>query len=107
MMRFNPDGTFVMDPDGGLFAGRQAVWGSYRLDGALLTTTAEGGYVCETDPSDRASWVASIAADGKLRLALKPGSRCPDGDGDVWIARRVLLDIGLPSLPPGVVPASD
>ena len=107
MMRFNRDGTFAMDPQGELFGGRQAVRGSFRLDGAVLTTTVEGGWACEADLGGSASWLASLPADGRLHLALQRDSRCPDGDGDVWIARRVLLDVGLPASPPGVAPASD
>nr|CAA9362325.1 MAG: hypothetical protein AVDCRST_MAG46-3391 [uncultured Nocardioidaceae bacterium] len=30
-------------------------------------------------------------------MALKPGSTCPDGTWQVWIARRVLNDDGLPA----------
>ncbi|MGY1809287.1 hypothetical protein ACI8AF_18125 [Blastococcus sp. SYSU D00669] len=107
MIRFDPDGTFVMDPQGGLFTGRPAVWGSYRVDGALLTTTAEDGWACEPGPGGTATWLASVPAEGELRLALQPGSRCPQGEGDVWLTRRVLLAPGLPSPTPGSVPAPD
>ncbi|MGY1616774.1 hypothetical protein ACI797_08510 [Geodermatophilus sp. SYSU D00691] len=107
MIRFDPDGTYVMDPQGGLFTGRPAVRGSYRVDGAVLTTTAEGGWACGAGPGETATWLASIPADGELRLALQPGSRCPEGDGDVWLTRRVLLAPGLPSPTPGSVPAAD
>ena len=104
LMRFNPDGTFVVDPEGGLFSGDQGVWGTYRLHGELLTIRTEGGYAsCPRDATTTAR--AAIRPDESLSLAWLRGT-CPESNGDVWIARRVLRNVGLPSRPPGVEPAS-
>ena len=103
LMRFNRDGTFVADPEGGLFSGDQALWGPYRLRGARLTIDIEGGYGC--GPGSTATARAAIRSDNTLSLAWLHGG-CPEANHDVWILRRVLLDVGLPALPPGVGPAS-
>jgi len=102
LMRFNRDGTFVADPEGGLFSGDQALWGSYRLRGSRLTIDVEGGYGC--GPGSTSTARAGIRADGTLTLAWLRGA-CPRARGDVWILRRVLLDVGLPARPAGVGPA--
>jgi hypothetical protein len=103
LMRFNPDGTFVADPEGGLFSGDQALWGPYDLHGRLLTIDIEGGYGCR--PGSTATARAAIRSANSLSLAWLRGG-CPDAHGDVWILRRLLLDVGLPPRPPGVGPAS-
>ncbi len=101
LLRFDPDGTFVADPRGSLFSGRQGVWGRYRLDGELLTTDVTGGYGC--DPGQRAVWRVGLQADGRLRMVWVRGS-CPESTRGVWLSRRVLRDVGLPSRPPGRAP---
>lgn len=103
LMRFNRDGTFVADPEGGLFSGDQALWGPYRLHGARLTIDIEGGYGC--GPGSTATARAAIRSDNTLSLAWLRGG-CPDANDDVWILRRILLDVGIPTRPPGVGPAS-
>ena len=103
LVRFDPGGTFVADHEGGLFSGRQDVWGTYRLEEALLTTEVEGGVACS--PGEGATWRAATYHDNRLSLAWVRGT-CPnDGHGDLWILRRLLLDAGLPTRAPGVVPA--
>ena len=102
-MRFNRDGTFVADPEGGLFSGDQALWGPYRLHGRLVTIDIEGGYGCRRGSTATAR--AATISDNTLSLAWLRGG-CPDAHGDVWILRRLLLDVGLPARPPGVGPAS-
>jgi hypothetical protein len=94
LMRFNRDGTFAADPEGLLFAGGQAVRGTYRVDGALLRITAKAGYACLR--GERNTWRASISADGRLQMAFVRGRGCSTRAGEVWIARRVLADTGLP-----------
>ena len=96
LIRFDPDGTWVGDAFGELLGDDKAVWGTYRLDGRFLVTSPEGGHWEECLPGNVATWRVSIASDGRLLMALKPGSKCPDGEWDVWIAQRVLLNEGLP-----------
>lgn len=105
MMRFEPDGRWVVDAYGELFGDDKALWGTYRLDGRFLETHPEGGH-WGCDPGAVARWRVSITPDDRLLMALEPGSTCPDGEWDVWIARRVLLDEGLPPPLAGVAPTS-
>ena len=103
LMRFNPDGTFVADPEGGLFSRDQGVYGTYQLDNLTLTTTRQGGYAsCR---SGETAWRVTLGSAGRLLMAWERG-QCPDGPGDVWIARRILRDVGLPAQPPGTAPAT-
>lgn len=102
LMRFSDDGTFVADPEGGLFSGDQGVWGSYRINDELLTTDVKGGYGCP--PASGTVWRVNLLPDDRLSMTVVRGD-CPDGTNEVWIARRVLRDVGLPSRPPGVPPA--
>ena len=102
LMRFSDDGTFVADPEGGLFSGDQGVWGSYRVTDELLTTDVKGGYGCPAGSGT--VWRINLLPDDRLSLTVVRGD-CPDGVDNVWIARRVLRDVGLPERPPGVPPA--
>ena len=99
LMRFNADGTYVWDPEGGLFSGDRAVWGTYQIRGRLLVMMPQGGFAC--GPRDISTWRAAVDdQEDALTMVGQRGSRCPDGEG-VWIARRVLLDDGLPTEPVG------
>ena len=102
LMRFSDDGTFVADPEGGLFSGDQGVWGRYRVKDELLTTDVKGGYGCPG--ASGTVWRISLLPDDRLSMTVVRGD-CPDGPNQVWIARRVLRDVGLPGRPPGVPPA--
>ena len=104
LLRFNPDGTYAMDFDGGLLSPDPALYGTYRLRGASLTTVAEGGYgFFAGDPCDTTDrFQATLRSDRRLSLASVRG---PCADGRVWIARRVLRDVGLPAAPGGRGPA--
>jgi hypothetical protein len=97
LIRFAPDGTFVVDPYGELFGDDIALWGNYRLHGRFLIMTPAGSGAWGCGPDGRATWRASIADDERLRLALKPSGACRDDPWQVWIARRVLNDHGLPT----------
>jgi len=98
LMRFTSDGTYVWDFEGSLFlsSGNQAVRGSYHIRGRQLVFMPEGGFC---PPRDISTWRTTVDdRAGVLTMVGQRGSRCPDGEG-VWIARRVLVDDGLPSEP--------
>lgn len=103
LMRFDRDGTFVVDPEGGLFSGDRGVWGDYRLDGEVITLVTDGGYAC--GPGSEATARVSVRYENQLVLAWT-GGNCPDGHREVWLARRVMRDVGLPERPPGVPPGA-
>jgi hypothetical protein len=45
----------------------------------------------------------SLQADGRLAMAFLAGT-CPAEPGGLWVARRVLSDLGLPGRLPGARP---
>ena len=103
LMRFEADGTYAWDPDGALFAGEQAAWGTYQIHGRLLVMRPEGGYFCGR--GEIATWRPAVDdQDGVLTMVWR--RICPDEDGvsphplgphAVWIARRVLPGRALPA----------
>jgi hypothetical protein len=101
LMRFEPDGTFVGDDEGALFSGRPAVRGRWRLRDELLTIDVTGGDGCPT--GRQTVWRVAAQPHDRLRLVWLRGT-CPVGNGYVWLARRVLHDVGLPDRSPGVPP---
>ncbi len=95
LMRFSPDGSFVGDRQRGLFSRDPSVYGRYHLRGLTLAITRQGGHACSPG---KTAWRATIRSDGRLSMAWRRGT-CPDGPDDVWIARRILRDVGLPARP--------
>ena len=94
MWRFGRDGSFVADPEGGLFTNDTAIHGTYRIQGDLLTIDSDGGYAC--GPESNVIWRVSLDANDRMILGWLRGD-CPGGElGDLWVMRRVLLDAGLP-----------
>jgi len=94
LMRFTRGGTFEADPEGRLFAGNPAVRATYRVRGELLEITTRNASGCGA--GTRATWRAAFDALDRLTMVYVNGD-CPEGDqGDVWVARRVLHDEGLP-----------
>jgi len=94
LMRFTRGGTFEADSDGRLFSGDPAVRSTYRTRDGLLEITTRNSSGCGS--GTLANWRASYDAAGRLVMVYVNGD-CPEGDqGDVWVARRVLEDDGLP-----------
>jgi hypothetical protein len=89
LVRFERDGHFSADPEGGLFSADVGVRGRYRLEGELLTLSVTGGYGCHAGTSVR--WRAQEGAEpGSLALIRLSGT-CPTGErGDAWVMRRIL-----------------
>jgi len=97
LMRFNADGTYVWDHEGGLFSGDYAARGTYHIRGRLLVMMPEGGYAC--GPAETSTWQPAVDdPESMLTMEWRRGG-CPDGEGSVWIARRVLRSQGLPTQP--------
>jgi hypothetical protein len=99
LMRFNRDGSYAVDWEDGLFSRDVDVWGTYRIMGRLLTLMPRGGAVCGF--GDNSMWRPAVDAEEGLLTMVWLGGGCPDGEGSVWIARRVLLASGLPEKPSG------
>jgi hypothetical protein len=97
LMRFNRDGSYAMDFEGGLFSRDVDVWGTYRIERRLLTLMPRSGAVCGL--GDNSTWRPAVDAEEGSLTMVWLGGGCPDGEGSVWIARRVLLDVGLPEEP--------
>jgi hypothetical protein len=100
VMRFTTDGTYVWDFAGGrLFSDYPAVWGTYHLRGRLITFKPKGGVACTPLRANVSTWRAAVddRREGTLTMVWRRGL-CFDGDG-LWIARRALLDQGLPPTP--------
>jgi hypothetical protein len=94
LMRFTRGGSFEADADGRLFSGDPAVRSTYRIRDELLEITTRNSSGCGS--GTLATWRASYDAAGRLVMVYVNGD-CPEGDqGDVWVARRVLHDEGLP-----------
>jgi hypothetical protein len=93
LMRFNPDGTYAVDFDGGLFSRNPNSYGEYHLNGAFLSVMVVNNV--ESADCGRDTLRATIGADDRLSLARVRGD-CPSAPGSVWILRRVLRDVGLP-----------
>lgn len=102
LMRFATDGTYVWDFAGGrLFSTDPAVWGTYHIRKRRLTFIPEGGLACRPLRDNVSTWRAAVDSQegGVLTMVWRSGL-CFDGDG-LWIARRALLDQGLPPVPGG------
>lgn len=96
MWRFGRDGSFVADPEGGLFTDDTAVRGTYRVESDLLTIDVDGGYACGAE--SHVVWRVSLDENDRMNLAWLRGD-CPGGEqGDLWVMRRVLRDNGLPAV---------
>jgi hypothetical protein len=102
LLQFNRDGTYDADPEGLLLRDvEHGVEGSFSLDDGELTMPVDGGYGCRR--RDRTVWRAgllegwgdSISGEGpRLTLTWVRGS-CPDnGQGEVWVLRRVAKGVG-------------
>jgi len=103
LMRFDRDGSFVADPEGGLYSDDVGVRGRYRLEGELLTIKVSGGYGCVA-PSV-ATWRVVVRGDEMSMVWVR--GFCPSGEpGDAWVLRRVLHADGVPR-PPGSVPGTE
>ena len=97
VMRFDRDGSFAADQQGELLTEDVDQRGRYQLQGELLTIDVEGGYLCRAG----AQVVLRVTADGDDRMSMVwVRGDCSDGaQGDAWVAKRVLRDVGLPRQP--------
>ena len=96
LMRYARDGGYAWDSEGHLLDSRQAVRGRYRLDDGLLSVTVRNHNLCHT--GDYYRWRLTLVAADQMHMRFVGGRRsaCSAPDDEVWIARRVLLDHGLP-----------
>jgi hypothetical protein len=88
MLRLGQDGSFAIDPQGGVLSGDVLARGTYRLEGEELTLDVEGGgYGC--DAPEQVTWRVRISEDVMSMVWVR--GVCPDGEqGDAWVMRRVL-----------------
>ena len=95
LMRFDRDGSFAADREGGLYSDDVGVRGKYRLEGELLTIDVTGGHGCVAPVV--ATWRVTVRSDQMSMVWVR--GVCPSGEpGDAWVVRRVL--------DPGRVPGS-
>lgn len=85
-MAFHSDGSFVLDPGGGLLSPEPWARGHYDLDGTRLALTIRGGTGCRQ--GDRLEWTVGVLPDGRLdvRQVSDNGGQCRALPG-VWRAR--------------------
>ncbi len=93
LWRFGRDGSFVADPEGGLFTDDTAFSGTYRLRGELLTIDVSGGYACRA--GGQVVWQVALDGDDRMTLNFLRGT-CLGEEDDLLVMFRVLRDAGLP-----------
>ena len=90
-IRFERDGSFVVDRRGGLSSDGVGERGRYRLEGELLTVGVYRSDGCQA-PST-ATWRVTVRND-QMSMVWIHGV-CPGGNpGDAWVLRRTLQDAG-------------
>jgi len=92
-IRFERDGSFVVDRRRGLSSDGLGARGRYRLEGELLTVGVYRSDGCQA-PST-ATWRVTVR-DDQMSMVWIHGV-CPGGQpGDAWVLRRTLQDAGTP-----------
>jgi hypothetical protein len=92
-IRFERDGSFVVDRRGGLSSDGVGARGRYRLEGELLTVGVYRSDGCQA-PST-ATWRVTIRGD-QMSMVWIHGV-CPGGEpGSAWVLRRTLQGAGSP-----------
>ena len=97
LMRFEPNGSFAADDEEELYTDEIEVWGSYRLEGELLTIDVTGAVTGCVAPST-ATWRVTVR-DDRMSMVWVRGV-CPSGEpNDLWVVRRVLDADAMPESP--------
>jgi hypothetical protein len=96
LMRFDSDGTFAADAEGQLFGPEPALVGVYALENGQLDVRITSDRACGRGATSTSR--VAMQAGGRLSLAFLSGT-CPIEPHGVWIARRVLHNVGLPRIP--------
>lgn len=88
LIKFNPDGTFAMDPYTMLFS-HPGAYGRFTYRAGNLTLAVQGGPDCPR--GDRSRWHVGLMNNGRLRMTVisVDHSRCGVAAGEVWVGRRV------------------